>query len=89
MSEGESPVLGSGMWFTRNTACLTARGQSWIGNIRPVDCRMQHHGSGNRHDGSNVALSDATVMVSADASESDDLFEVREVARKLGGSERF
>ena len=48
---------------------------------------MQHHDSGNRHDGSNVALSNAIVMVSADASESDDLFEVCKVARKLGGSE--
>ena len=25
-SEGERPVRGSGMWFTRNTACFTARG---------------------------------------------------------------
>ena len=25
-SEGESPVCESGMWFTRNTACLTSRG---------------------------------------------------------------
>ncbi len=65
------------------------RPESWIGNIRLVDCRMQHHGSGNCLDCSNVALSDAIVMVSADASESDDLFEVGKVARKLGGSERF
>ena len=63
------------------------RPESWIGNIRPVDCRMQHHGSGNRHDGSNVALGDAIVVVSADAGEFDDLFEVGENARELGGSE--
>jgi hypothetical protein len=62
------------------------RPESWIGNIRPVDCRMQHHGSGNRHDDSNVALGNVIVMVSADASDSDDLFEIGECARKLGGS---
>ena len=65
------------------------RPQSGVGDIWPVDCRMQHHGSGERHDGSNVALGDAIVMVSADTSESDDLFEVGKDARKLGGSERF
>ncbi len=61
----------------------------WVGNIRPVDRRMQHHGSRDCHDGSNVALSDAIVMVSADAGESDDLFEVGEVAGELGGGERL
>ena len=48
---------------------------------------MQRHGSGNCHDCSNVALGDAIVMVSADSSESDNLFEVGEVAGELGGSE--
>ena len=48
---------------------------------------MQHHGSGNCHDGSNVALGDAIVVVSTDASESDDLFEVGEITRELGGCE--
>jgi hypothetical protein len=65
------------------------RPESWIGDIRPVDCRMQHTVSDNRLYGSNDVLSNAIVMVSADANESDDLFEVGEVARKLGGSERF
>jgi hypothetical protein len=50
---------------------------------------MQHHGSRDCHDGSNVALGDAIVMVSADAGESDDLFEVGEVAGELGGGERL
>jgi hypothetical protein len=47
---------------------------------------MQHHGSGDCHDCSNVALGDAIVMMSADTSESDHLFEVGEVAGELGGS---
>jgi hypothetical protein len=64
------------------------RPQSGVDNIWPVDCRhMQHHGSGNCHDNSNVALGNAIVMVSADTSESDDLFAVGEVAGELGGSE--
>ncbi len=58
-----------------------------VGNIWPADCRMLHHGSGNCHDCSNVTLGDAIVMVSADSSESDDLFKVGKVAGELGGSE--
>ena len=50
---------------------------------------MQHHGSCDCHDSSNVALGDAIVMVSADAGESDNLFKVGEVAGELGGGERF
>ena len=61
--------------------------QSGVGDIRPVDCRMQHHGSGDCHDSSNVTLGDANVVVSADTSKSDDLFEVGKVAGELGGSE--
>ena len=62
------------------------RPQSGVGDIWPVDCQMQHHGSGNRHDGSNIALCNAIVLVSADTSESDHLFEVGKVAGELGGS---
>ncbi len=60
-----------------------------VGDVRPMDGRMQHHGSCNRHDGSDVAFGDPVVMVSADASESDDLLEVGKVARELGGRKRF
>ncbi len=45
------------------------RPQSGVGNIWPVDCRMQHHSSG-----------DHIVMVSANTSKSDGLFEVGEAA---------
>ena len=89
-SEGESPVLGSGMWFTRNTACLTAKGpQSGVGDIRPMDCRMEHHGSGDGHDGANVALGNTIVMVGTNACKPYDLLEVGKVAREFGGGEPF
>ncbi|KAI2494032.1 hypothetical protein MHU86_20518 [Fragilaria crotonensis] len=54
-----------------------------VGDVRPMDGRMQHHGSCDRHDGSDVAFGDPIVMVSADAGESDDLLELGEVAREL------
>ena len=60
-----------------------------VGDVRPMDGRMQHHGSCNRHDGSDVAFGDPVVMVSADASESNYLLKLRAVARELGGRERF
>ena len=63
------------------------RPQSGVGDIQPMDCRIQHHCSGNCHDGSDVALGDAIVIVSADASKSNDLFKVGEVARELGRGE--
>ena len=50
---------------------------------------MQHHGSGDGHNGSNVALGDTIVMVSADACESDNLLEIGEVAREFGRGERL
>jgi hypothetical protein len=50
---------------------------------------MQHHGPCDGHDCSNVSLSNTIVMVSANTSESNDLLEVREVARKLDRRERF
>ena len=50
---------------------------------------MQHHGSGDGHDGSNVSLGDAIVMVGANTYKPYDLLEVGEVARELGGGERF
>ena len=60
-----------------------------VGNIWPMDGRMQHHGPCDGHDGSNVAFGDPVVMVSADASESNNLLKVRKVARELGRRERF
>ena len=60
-----------------------------IGDVRPMNGRMQHHGPCDGHDCTNVAFGDSIVMVSADASESDDLLELGEVARELGGRERF
>ena len=60
-----------------------------IGDVRPMDGRMQHHGPCDGHDCTNVAFGDSIVMVSADASESNYLLELGEVARELGGRERF
>jgi hypothetical protein len=50
---------------------------------------MQHHRPGNRHDGANVSLGDAIVMMSTDTGEPDDLFEVGKVAEELSGGERL
>ena len=55
------------------------RPQGGVGDVRPMDSGMQHHGCCNRHDGSNVLLGDVIVMVSSNTCES----------RELGGSERF
>ena len=60
-----------------------------VGDVRPVNGRMQHHGPCDGHDGANVAFGDSIVMVSADASESNDLLKLGEVARELGRSKRF
>ena len=63
--------------------------QSGVGDVRPVDGRMQHHCLGNRHDGANVSLGDAIVRMSADTGEPDDLCEVGKVDGELGGGEPF
>ena len=63
--------------------------QRGIGDVRPMDGRMQHHGSCDGHDGSYVALGDSIVMASADTCEPDNLLEVQEVAGELGRCERF
>ena len=59
--------------------------QSGVGDVRPVDGRMQHHRPGNRHVGANVSLGNAIVMMCADTGKPDDLFEVGKVAGELGG----
>ena len=84
MSCGDRPVRGSGMWFTRNTACLTARDQSvgsamsgqWIAEcsimVRAIAMMVRMFRSAD------------SIMVGAYASDSYVLLEVQKVAGKLG-----
>jgi hypothetical protein len=60
--------------------------QGGVGNIGPPDSSMEHHGASHGHDGLNTALSDAVVVVRADASEASDLFENRKFLGKGSGA---
>ena len=49
------------------------RPDSSVGDVGSVDCGVEHHCSGDRHDRSNRALGVPVVMVCADTSKSNNL----------------
>jgi hypothetical protein len=64
--------------------------QTSIGDIGPMNRRMEHHGSGDSHDGLNVPFINCIVMVSSSISKSNDLHKLRKLGSELfrgeGGS---
>ena len=61
----------------------------WVGDVRPMDGRVQHHGSGDGHDCSDVAFGNSIVMMGADTSKAYNLLKVGQVAGEFSGGECF
>ncbi len=61
--------------------------QACIGNIRPMNGGVEHHGSGDGHDCLNVAFGDSIVMVSSCPSKPYHLFKLGQFGLKCFGGE--
>ena len=60
-----------------------------ISNFGPVNGRMEHHRTGDAHDGLNGPFGMTVMVVCTNTSESHDLTKVAEVSGKSGGGERW
>jgi hypothetical protein len=58
--------------------------KSGVGNFRPKDCGVQHHGLRNAHCSLYSTLGICVVMVSASTGESHDLSELTKLACGTG-----
>ena len=59
-----------------------------VGNVRPMDGSMQHHGPGDTHNRPNSALCNGVMVMRSNPSEVKDLFEDTELCGKLLGKKK-
>ena len=63
------------------------RPQAGIGDIRPMNRGMEHHGSSDRHDCLNASFGNGVVVMCSSARKADHLLELGKLGSKLFGSE--
>jgi hypothetical protein len=85
---GRDPCVFIRHVIVKKDSMLNRHGpKAGIGDVRPVNSRMKHHSSSNRHDGLDAALSLTVVVMSASTSEPDDLSKLCKLRSELLGSE--
>jgi hypothetical protein len=77
------PTVKSGHVVVQKCGVLDGHGpETWISNIRPVNCRVEHHSPCYGHHRSNRSLGVAIVVMSSCTSEADVLAEILKVQFK-------